>query len=230
MTSVVVSIVFQDDESVNQFIHQCADILKQMGLHALQQSGPGTVIISAVQPCVSASLEMPAPELQDDDSIDATSPETTQANLPPDECIVEPAQEEPVAPVTYKDCIVMSIDTTCAVPSCIDQSADRSVLYASNVITHDDAIVFNYCGIEVKFPRAVSADGVMNADSLCDQSIRAVVKFFDENDMHSVLLEVKERPQTAEYDQIIFAKDLTQIFIKTHQEIIRDVSIYHEQY
>ena len=143
----------------------------------------------------------------------------TPVEVPPVEMspIVIPSVE-PVNPFA-KECTVMSLNTTCMVPTTFVPEERVSLLKAQNVERMGEFVLFTYCGMSYKYPvehDSGSSFAVCNTPvDFTETSVRLALQFAGSTITYPCLLSVVEGDPCS----IVFGKDLEEM-VNTEREHI----------
>jgi hypothetical protein len=124
---------------------------------------------------------------------------------------------EPVNPFA-KECTVMSLNTTCMVPTAFVPEERVSLLKAQHVERMGEFVLFTYCGMSYKYPVEHDAGTVAVCNSPVDfteTSVRLALQFAGSTITYPCLLSVVEGDPCS----IVFGKDLEEM-VNTEREHI----------
>lgn len=179
--------------------------------------------------------DTPATELPPEPPVASEPPVEVTLNMGSVASDVPPASELPPEPTELPappvmtapalkslECCVMSLSTECAVEATVDPSVDVSRLNADHVQRMGEFVMFDYCGMNYRFPVEVehqSPDTVLNTTSptVCNTqktytptSIRVAIKFINSDTVYPVLLSVEGRTDGSPYS-ITIGRDLAEL-------------------
>jgi hypothetical protein len=142
---------------------------------------------------------------------------TMDLPIPSMAAVPEIPDELPPAPSLSADpfnneCVIMSLSTSCAVPSSFVPEQEISLLKATNVSRIGEFVSFEYCGLTFKYPVADLSQGtVCNVSPMTTEtSIKVALQFCGSPTIYPVLLCVCEKGPD-DHCSVVFGKDLEEL-------------------